>query len=136
MIMFLYGVAGDVSISKLFIAGICPGLMLAGLFMGYIAIWAMLHPDKIPASGEKLGFTRKIYEPRNLIPVIILIAAVLGSIYAGVATATEAAAVGVVGALILAFDQGSMNWDMVKNGSTSCRARSGQYVEISELGGS
>src|SRR3546814_16919775 len=125
--------------------------MLAGLFMGYIAIWAMLHPDKIPASGEKLGFTRKIYESRNLIPVIILIAAVLGSIYAGVATATEAAAVGVVGALILAFAQGSMNWSTFKdsvlgatrlyclialilsgaqfqNGSESCREGVCQYV--------
>lgn len=115
IIMIVYGVSANVSISKLFIAGIFPGILLAGLFMGYIAIWAIMHPDQIPARGEKLSFSRKLYESRNLIPVVILIAAVLGSIYTGVATATEAAAIGVIGSLILAAVQGSMDWATFKD---------------------
>jgi tripartite ATP-independent transporter DctM subunit len=114
IIMIVYGVSANVSISKLFIAGIFPGLLLAALFMGYIAVWALMHPDQVPARGEKLSFSRKLYESRNLIPVVILIAAVLGSIYAGVATATEAAAIGVIGSLILAAAQGSMDWATFK----------------------
>lgn len=112
IIMIVYGVAADVSISKLFIAGIFPGLLLAGLFMGYIAIWALIHPDQIPPAQSRLNFKQKIYESRHLIPVVVLIAAVLGVIYTGFATATEAAAVGVIGALILALVQGSLNWSV------------------------
>ncbi|MFW7341344.1 TRAP transporter large permease subunit [Pollutimonas sp. H1-120] len=114
IIMIVYGVAADVSISKLFIAGIFPGMLLAALFMGYIAVWAMLHPDQIPQADEKLNFAQKIYQSRHLIPVVILIAVVLGTIYTGFATATEAAAVGVVGALILSLTQGSLSWPIFK----------------------
>src|SRR3546814_9213077 len=74
IIMIVYGVAADVSISKLFIAGIFPGMLLAGLFMGYIAIWALLHPGKIPAADQELSFFQKLYQSRHLIPVVILIA--------------------------------------------------------------
>jgi tripartite ATP-independent transporter DctM subunit len=114
IIMIVYGVAADVSISKLFIAGIFPGILLAALFMGYIAIWALLHPDQIPHADTPLSFRRKIYESRHLIPVVILIAVVLGTIYTGFATATEAAAVGVIGALILSVIQGSLSWAVFK----------------------
>jgi C4-dicarboxylate transporter, DctM subunit len=110
IIMIVYGVTANVSISKLFIAGIFPGIMLAALFSGYIMVWALMNPGKIPAAERTYSFTEKIYESRHLIPVILLIVAVLGSIYAGVATATEAAAVGVVGALVLSKIQGSLNW--------------------------
>lgn len=115
IIMIVYGVAADVSISRLFIAGVFPGIMLAGLFMGYIAIWSMLNPGKIPANSSKTSIARKIYESRHLIPVIVLIGVVLGAIYTGFATATEAAAVGVVGALVLSAAQGSMNWKVFKD---------------------
>ncbi len=115
IIMIVYGVAADTSISKLFIAGILPGLMLAGLFMGYIAIWALLHPGRIPQADERLGFAQKIHRSRHLIPVVILIAIVLGTIYTGFATATEAAAVGVIGALILSAVQGSLSWPVFKD---------------------
>ncbi len=108
IIMIVYGVTADVSISKLFIAGVLPGIMLAALFMGYIAIWSLLHPDRIPQSTAHYSLREKLYASRHLIPVILLIAVVLGVIYTGVATATEAAAVGVVGALILALAQGSL----------------------------
>jgi tripartite ATP-independent transporter DctM subunit len=110
IIMIVYGVASDTSITRLFIAGVFPGLMLAGLFMGYVIVWSLLNPEKIPLPDSDLTFKQKLYESRHLIPVVLLITLVLGSIYVGIATATEAAALGVVGALALSTVQGSMNW--------------------------
>ena len=114
IIMIVYGVAADVSIAQLFIAGVLPGLLLAGLFSGYIIFWSLRHPDQIPPRDAPMSFMQKIQESSSLIPVILLIGAVLGSIYTGFATATEAAAVGVVGALILSSLQGSMSWSVFK----------------------
>ena len=110
IIMIVYGVSADVSIARLFVAGIIPGIVLASLFSGYIAIWAALNRERIPAPDRDETFAEKIYESRHLIPVVLLIAAVLGSIYGGIATATEAAAVGVVGALIISAFQRSLSW--------------------------
>ena len=110
IIMIVYGVAAEVSISKLFIAGVLPGLMLAGLFSGYIMLWALRHPDQVPAADGQFTLWQKLAASRSLIPVVSLIIAVLGSIYAGIATATEAAAVGVVGSLVISALQGSLNW--------------------------
>ncbi|HVO06670.1 MAG TPA: TRAP transporter large permease subunit, partial [Burkholderiaceae bacterium] len=101
IIMIVYGVSADVSIAQLFIAGIVPGILLAGLFSGYLVVWGWLNSARVPAPDAAMGFAQKLRESRYLIPVVLLIAAVLGSIYSGLATATEAAAVGVVGALIL-----------------------------------
>ena len=109
IIMIVYGVTANVSIAQLFIAGVIPGILLAGLFMSYVIGWALLNPDQIPPPDAVLTFTEKIYQSRHLIPVIVLIICVLGSIYAGVATATEAAGIGVVGALLLAAIQGSLD---------------------------
>jgi len=108
IIMIVYGVTAEVSITRLFIAGVVPGLMLAGLFMAYTIIWSLLHPDRIPAPDRAMTFGQKVYASRHLIPVVGLILAVLGSIYLGIATATEAAALGVVGALIISAVQGSL----------------------------
>jgi tripartite ATP-independent transporter DctM subunit len=110
IIMIVYGVAADVSIAQLFIAGVIPGLMLALIFSAWIALWALLHPGRIPQPDVRLSFVEKLRESRHLIPVVLLIAAVLGSIYGGIATATEAAALGVVGSLILSAAQGSLTW--------------------------
>ena len=111
IIMIVYGVTADVSIAKLFVAGVIPGIVLAGLFSGYLAVWALLHKDRVPVPDRVMSFGEKLHESRHLIPVVVLIAAVLGSIYAGVATATEAAAVGVVGALVLSAVQRSLTWE-------------------------
>ncbi len=122
IIMIVYGVAANVSIAKLFIAGIIPGLMLAALFMGYIIVWASFNKDKVPAADKALSFREKVYESRHLIPVISLIAIVLGSIYSGVATATEAAASGVAGSLGLAAIERSLTWNLFKEGLVAaCR---------------
>jgi tripartite ATP-independent transporter DctM subunit len=110
IIMIVYGVSAEVSIAKLFIAGVLPGLLLAGLFMGYVIVWALLNPDKVPPADRRMTLLEKLNESRSLIPVVLLIVAVLGSIYAGIATATEAAAVGVVGSLVLSAIQGSLTW--------------------------
>jgi C4-dicarboxylate transporter DctM subunit len=110
IIMIVYGVAAEVSISKLFIAGVLPGIMLAGLFSGYIMLWALRHPGQVPAADGRFTLRQKLAASRSLIPVVSLIMAVLGSIYAGIATATEAAAVGVLGSLIISGLQGSLNW--------------------------
>ena len=109
IIMIVYGVSAEVSISQLFVAGVLPGLLLASMFSGYIIVWSLLNPGKIPPSTEQFTFTQRLYESRHLIPVIGLIGAVLGSIYAGVATATEAAAVGVLGSFVLSGLQGSLS---------------------------
>lgn len=108
IIMIVYGVSANVSISQLFIAGIIPGILLAGLFSGYIVFWSLRHPDQIPAMTERTTLMQKLHASRHLIPVVLLIVAVLGSIYAGVATATEAAAIGTVGALVVSASQGSL----------------------------
>jgi C4-dicarboxylate transporter, DctM subunit len=110
IIMIVYGVMADVSIARLFVAGVIPGILLASLFSGYLAIWALLNPGKVPLPDAVMTFSQKVFESRHLIPVVLLIGAVLGSIYAGYATATEAAAVGVVGSLLLSLAQRSLNW--------------------------
>ena len=122
IIMIVYGVAANVSIAKLFIAGVVPGLMLAALFMGYIIVWALFNKDKVPPSDAQLSFRQKLYESRHLIPVVSLIAVVLGSIYSGIATATEAAAFGVAGSLVLAAVERSLNWRVFREGLVAaCR---------------
>jgi C4-dicarboxylate transporter DctM subunit len=115
IIMIVYGVAAEVSIAQLFMAGVVPGVLLAALFSGYLVLWALRHPTLVPPADNALSFGRKVHESRHLIPVLLLIAAVLGSIYTGIATATEAAAVGVVGALLLSAAQGSLNWQTFRD---------------------
>ena len=111
IIMIVYGVAADQSIAQLFIAGVIPGLMLSALFMAYVVIWALLNPSLVPKPDAIPSLRDKIYAGRHLIPAVFLIVMVLGSIYAGIATATEAAAMGVVGALLLSLIQGSLTRD-------------------------
>jgi tripartite ATP-independent transporter DctM subunit len=114
IIMIVYGVTADVSISQLFIGGVIPGILLAAIFSAYIAVWSLMNAKLIPPADAPMTFTQKLHESRNLIPVVILIAAVLGSIYSGIATATEAAGLGVLGSLILSVVQGSMSWSTFK----------------------
>ncbi|MEP6875812.1 MAG: TRAP transporter large permease subunit, partial [Burkholderiales bacterium] len=114
IIMIVYGVTADVSISQLFIGGVIPGILLAAIFSAYIAVWSLMNAKLIPPADAPMTFAQKLYESRNLIPVVILIAAVLGSIYSGIATATEAAGLGVLGSLILSVVQGSMSWATFK----------------------
>ena len=110
IMMIVYGITAQVSIGRLFIAGFLPGFMMIGLFMAYTAIWALFNPTKVPADDLRMSLAEKLWNARRLIPVILLIIAVLGSIYGGVATPTEAAVMGVVGALVLAAVTGTLSW--------------------------
>lgn len=114
IILIVYGVAAETSIAKLFIAGVIPGLLLACLFSGWIAGWSLLHPDQVPVEHSGLSFKEKINESRQLIPVVILILSVIASIYTGIATATESAAIGVIGAFVLSAWQRSLTWQSFK----------------------
>jgi len=110
IILIVYGVSAEVSIARLFIAGVIPGIMLVTLFMGYTAIWSIFNADQLPADDTPdLPLKQKLYMTRRLFPVVGLIMFVLGSIYAGWATATEAAALGVFGALFLSLLTGSLS---------------------------
>jgi tripartite ATP-independent transporter DctM subunit len=114
IILIIYGVTVQESIAKLFIAGIIPGIMLAIFFMLYVIGWSVLNKKIMPKMDETFSFFQKIKQSGQLIPVIVLILAVIGSIYVGIATATEAASLGVVGALILSFFQKSLNKETFK----------------------
>jgi tripartite ATP-independent transporter DctM subunit len=105
IILIIYGVTVQESIAKLFIAGIIPGIMIAIIFMLYIITWSIINKNEMPTSSEIFSLNDKMKGLKQLLPVITLITAVIGSIYMGIATATEAASLGVVGALILSFFQ-------------------------------
>jgi tripartite ATP-independent transporter DctM subunit len=108
--LIVYGVTINESISKLFFAGIMPGIVLAGMFMAYVAITSKVSSKWDPKAEPEMSFAEKVKNTRFLLPVILLILVVIGSMYLGYATATEAAAFGVIGSLILAASQGSLSW--------------------------
>jgi len=110
IMMIVYGFVAEVSIARLFIAGFIPGLMMVVIFMAYVVGWAWLYPEKTPPSDIRMTWGERLYASRRLIPVVALIALVIGSIYSGVVTPTEAATVGVLGALALSFLYGSLTW--------------------------
>ncbi|MFT6452218.1 MAG: tripartite ATP-independent transporter DctM subunit [Halocynthiibacter sp.] len=110
IILIVYGVATEQSIARLFIAGILPALMLITLFAGYVAVRAWLNPDLIPPMEQSYSLKQKLRASRRLLPVALLIAGVIGSIYGGLASPTDAAALGVVLATILAWGSGGFSW--------------------------
>ncbi|MFW2543167.1 TRAP transporter large permease [Primorskyibacter sp. 2E107] len=108
--LIVYGVTINESITKLFFAGILPGLVLALMFMAYVAVYSFTSKTWNPTPDPEMTFMEKVRNSRFLIPVMLLILVVIGSMYLGFATATEAAAFGVIGALVLAAAQGSLSW--------------------------
>jgi C4-dicarboxylate transporter DctM subunit len=110
--MIIYGVLGEVSILKLFTAGFIPGFLLAGCFMAWIMIHTRIDPSLVPDSERRLrsaSWAERVASLRELGPAIFLIVCVLGSMYGGIATPSEAAAVGVAGALLVGWMQGAIN---------------------------
>ena len=125
IILIIYGVTIEDSIAKLFMAGILPGIMLAVMFMLYVIFWSILNKKLMPKSTKNFSFVEKVQGSKQLLPVIFLITSIIGSIYTGIATATEAASLGVVGALILSFFQGTLskktfNLSLLGATKTSC----------------
>lgn len=110
IVMIVYGVTAQQSVARLFIGGVLPGLLLVALFMSLVAVWAMLNPNKMPPADPPLRLREKLWLSRRLFPVVLLIGVVIGSIYGGVATPTEAAVIGVVGSLVLAAAGRTLTW--------------------------
>ncbi|GJL82343.1 MAG: hypothetical protein DHS20C01_19770 [marine bacterium B5-7] len=109
IILIVYGVATEQSIARLFVAGVLPGIMLVVMFVGFVAIWSLLNRDKLPSENEYTSLREKLRRSRRIIPVMLLIGGVIGSIYSGIASPTDAAAVGVVLALVLSWSSGSLS---------------------------
>lgn len=107
IILIVYGVATEQSIARLFVAGLIPGAMLVGLFSAYVAVRAWMDPNLIPTETVKLNLKEKLWEARGLIPVALLITGVIGAIYTGIASPTDAAALGVLLSILLAVLSGS-----------------------------
>ena len=125
MVMLVYGIIGDVSIGKLFIAGFIPGFMIAFLFSAYIIVRCVINPSLAPRGGDRHTWRDRLEAVPAILPVIILILTVLGSIYLGWATPTEAGAIGVIGALFFAALTRSLTWgvfktSMINSVKTSC----------------
>lgn len=110
VVLIIYGYVTDTSIARLFIAGVIPGAMMILLFMGYTMGWALLNPTKTPPADIHKTFGQRIWGSRRLIPIGGLIVLVIGSIYAGIATPTEAAALGVAGSLFLSWVFRTLTW--------------------------
>jgi tripartite ATP-independent transporter DctM subunit len=125
IILIVYGAATEQSIARLFLAGVMPGLMLAAMFAGYVMLWALLNRDRMPAPEPKPDWRERMNAIGALAPTVALIVAVIGSIYAGVASPTEAAVIGVLGALVISGVSGGLTresaWAALKGGAmTSC----------------
>lgn len=125
IILIVYGVATEQSIARLFIGGVLPGCMLVVLFSGYVIVWSLLHPRAIPPGGASLPLRQRLSRSKRLIPVMLLIVGIIGSIYSGIASPTDAAAVGVLLALFLSWYTGSLTKESFLQGlmgatKTSC----------------
>ncbi len=117
VIMIIYGLAANVSISDLFLGGFLPGLLLASLYITYIIIRCQIQPHLAPLPPEGvIGMAKaeKTAKMKGLILPMLLILWVLGSIYGGIATVTEAAAVGVFGAVVAAYVRKKLSWEMIQ----------------------
>jgi C4-dicarboxylate transporter, DctM subunit len=125
IILIVYGVAAQESIARLFIAGVVPGLLLVALFMGYIGLWALVRREQLPRPDARVALHERVVALRRLLPIVLLIGGIFGSIYFGLASPTDAAAVGVGLALLLSWRAGTLDWRAFREGlvaatHTSC----------------
>ena len=119
IILIVYATATEISVARLFIAGVIPGLMLTGLFMAFVIVWAMLNKSKMPPPEPAMPLLQRIYALRRLAPVLLLIVGVIGSIYTGIAAPTEAAVVGVLLSLGVALQSRTLSFPMLKEALVS-----------------
>ncbi|SCY49341.1 TRAP transporter large permease [Microvirga guangxiensis] len=108
--MVVYAIAANVSVIQVFLAGFLPGLLVMALYSGYILVWSTLNPNKSPKPEPRTPFSYKLRQSSKLLPVLLLIAFIFSALIFGWATATECAAWGVTGALILAWWSGTLTW--------------------------
>ncbi len=128
--MIIYAVAADVSIVRMFLAGIIPGILILFLFSGYIALWAWRHPELMPPRSFETTFWERVKASSRLLPVLLLIAAVFLSMMLGVATANEASAFGVLGALVIAALGGNLTWVNLRDSLTGSLRMSAMIMFI------
>jgi tripartite ATP-independent transporter DctM subunit len=120
VVFIVYGMTAGCSVGDLFIAGIIPGLLLGALFVAYIVWHAWRHPESAPLASEEernIPLRQKLAMQKKLIAPILLAGSVLGSMYAGIATPTEAAGVGVLGSMVCAAINGKLNFGMIRESS-------------------
>lgn len=115
LIMIIFGILSDTSIGKLFMGGVIPGMMLAGAYSFYIILVALVKPGVVPRESETFSLAQKLAALKDLTPILGLIFAVLGGIYMGITTPTEAAAIGVIGSIVLAFAFKNLTWANFKD---------------------
>jgi C4-dicarboxylate transporter, DctM subunit len=108
----VYGILGEVSISRLFAAGVFPGLLVAALFSGYIIVISTLMPSLVPKHVDRYSWHDRLVGLWNLSPVLLLVTIVLGGIYLGLVTPSEAAALGLAATLLLAISMGQFTWKL------------------------
>jgi tripartite ATP-independent transporter DctM subunit len=108
--MVVYAIAANVSVIQVFLAGFLPGLLVMALYSGYITLWSALNPKKSPPPEPRTSLGYKLRSSAKLLPVLLLIAFIFSALIFGWATATECAAWGVTGALILAWWSGTLTW--------------------------
>jgi len=116
-VMIIYGVLADESVLRLFTAGFLPGILLASCFMAWVMLHSRLQPELLPersAEERAMSWGQRFAALRELAPTLFLILCVLGSMYAGIATPSEAAAVGVLGAVLVSWFQGELNWPTLR----------------------
>jgi tripartite ATP-independent transporter DctM subunit len=113
--MIVYGSVSDTSVAKLFVAGIAPGIVLTALFVLFVVIYSLVKGGVVPDTAESYTWRDRMVGFRSIAPVALLIGAVLGTIYFGIATPTEAAAIGVCGSLLLAIAYRRLTWKVLRN---------------------
>ena len=128
--MIIYAVAADVSIIRMFLAGVVPGIMLLLMFSGYLMFWAVRNRDLMPPQTIRMGFVERVKATANLIPVLLLIVAVFLTMLTGLATANEASAFGVLGALLVAAVGGTLNWRTLMESLAGALRTSGMIMFI------
>ena len=106
----IYGVLSETSIARLFAAGVLPGLLIAGLYSGYIGLRATMNPALAPRGTDEFTAIDRLKGLLDLMPVTVLVIVVLGSLYSGIATPSEAAVVGFLGALLMVLFTGQLTW--------------------------
>lgn len=131
IIMIVYGVLAEVPIVSVFMAGFLPGFMIAGLYSGYIAVRAVLDPGLTPAPGAEGAVAPISWDClRDLAPILSLMVLVLGTIYSGIATPSEAAAIGVAATLLIVVLIGQFSWEMVAESLASAVRMSAMVVSL------
>jgi tripartite ATP-independent transporter DctM subunit len=113
IILIVYGVATEQSIARLFIAGVLPGLILVLMFGLYLVIYGMVRPELFPIEERRFTLREKLNASKSLVPIVLLIGGVIGSIYGGIASPTDAAAVGVILSVVLAWRNGALSRSML-----------------------